>query len=128
MKKLCLCGLSTILMVTMLCFLSSSCSSDDDAEVDSSILGTWEEQNYKDGVWQWSFNSNGKGECKVVNGKYTYTFSYDFSFNGKSLTVSGIEDGERYTDHYSVTISSDGKTMTWVDKDGGYTTVLKKVN
>jgi len=127
MKKTILCSLSTILLVTMLCFSTSSCSNDDDDEVDSTILGTWEEQNYIDGVWQWSFNSNGKGECKVVDGKFTYTFSYDFSFKGNLLTVSGIESGKRYTDYYSVTISSNGKTMTWVDKDGGHTTTFKKV-
>ncbi|MCR5678830.1 MAG: hypothetical protein K6G08_01280 [Prevotella sp.] len=127
MKKMDLWCMPIIMMVTMLSFGFASCSSDDDDNIDSSILGTWEEQNYYDGIWQWTFNSNGKGSCKVVDGKISYTFSYDFSFDGKTLTISGTEDGKKYTDRYTVTISSDGKTMNWVDTDGGYKTVLKKV-
>ena len=44
----------------------------------------------------------------------------------RKVFISGIEDGKKYTDNYSVTISSDGKTMTWIDYDGGYETILKK--
>lgn len=114
-------------MVAMLSVGFASCSSDDDESVDNSIVGTWEETNYTDGTWLWTFNPNGKGSCKVSD-KTTYTFIFDFSFNGSTLKISGEEDGERYTDIYSVSISSDGKTMTWTEENNGrtYTTVLKK--
>ena len=116
-----------IMMVTLLSVNLISCNKDDDeASVDSSIVGTWEESNSIDGVWQWTFNSNGKGSCKVTNERTSYTFIYNFSFDGKKLVVSGVEDGEKYTDHYSVTISSDGKTMEWTDEDFGYRSTLTR--
>ena len=117
-----------IMMVAMLSLGFASCSSDDDDSIDSSIIGTWEETNYTDGTWQWTFNSNGKGSCKVTN-RTTYTFTFDFSFSGSTLKITGEEDGERYTDTYSVNISSDGKIMTWIEEYNGhtYTTVLKKI-
>ncbi|MBQ7422344.1 MAG: hypothetical protein IJV27_09430 [Prevotella sp.] len=121
-------NLLTFMLVAMLSVSFVSCSSDDDDSVDNSIVGTWEDTNYIDGTWQWTFNSNGKGSCKVSD-RTTYTFTFDFSFNGSTLKISGEEDGERYTDTYSVSISSDGKTMTWTEEYNGYTytTVLKKI-
>ncbi len=116
-----------VIMVTVLCFGFTSCGSDDDdVVINNSILGTWEDQDYYDGVWLWTFNSNGKGSCKVTNGSNSYTFTYNFSFNGSKLTISGEEDGEKYTDYYTVTFSSDGKTMRWIDEDGGYESIFKK--
>lgn len=115
-----------LLMVFAVCSIGlASCGDDDDnAVVDSSIIGSWEETNYFDGTWVWTFNSNGKGSCHVTDGSRDYTFSYSFSFDGTTLVVSGVEDGENYTDTYTVTFSSDGKTMTLYD--GRYTTTMKK--
>lgn len=126
MNKKYLMHLASIMMVAMLSVGFFTSCGDDDDKVDSSILGTWEDTNYYDGTWQWTFNSNGHSVCKVADGSLSYTFNFDFSFDGKKLTISGIEDGKKYTDNYSVTISSDGKTMTWIDYDGGYETILKK--
>lgn len=127
MKKKNLLHLLAIMMVAVLSVGFASCSSDDDESVDSSIIGTWEDTNYIDGTWQWTFNSNGKGTCKVIDNT-TYTFTFDFSFDGSTLIIKGEEDGERYTDTYSVSFSSDGKTMTWTEEYNGrtYTTTLKK--
>lgn len=131
MRKTSLFQLMTILMVTLLSLGFASCGSDDDDSVDSSgngtIIGTWEETDYTDGTWQWTFNSNGKGSCKVTN-KTTYSFSFDYILNGSSLKISGYEDGERYTDTYTVSFSSDNRTMTWTEKFNGntYTRILKR--
>ena len=126
-KKNLLWSLLAIMMATTLCVGFASCSDDDD-DVNSSIIGTWEETNYFDGTWQWTFNSNGKGSCKVTDNT-TYTFSFSFSFDGTTLKISGVEDGESYTDVYSVSFSDNGKTMTWIEVYNGlpYTTTLKKI-
>lgn len=116
-----------IMMATTLSVGFASCSDDDD-DVNSSIIGTWEETNYFDGTWQWTFNSNGKGSRKVTDNT-TYTFSFSFSFDGTTLKISGVRDGESYTDVYSVSFSDNGKTMTWIEEYNGlpYTTTLKKI-
>lgn len=117
----------SILMVSVFSFGFVSCGSDDDEEkINSSILGTWEDTDQYDGVWQWTFNSNGHGNGHVVNRVVEYTFYYDFSFDGEKLVITGMEDGKTYTDHYKVTFSSDGKKMTWVDYDKGYKTEFVK--
>lgn len=127
MKKLLLGALTTIIMVTMLSVSCISCSSDDD-DVDKSIVGSWEDINYTDGTWQWTFNSNGKGSCKVID-RVSYSFDFTFSFDGKTLKISGKKGGESYTDTYKVSISSDGKTMMWTEEYNGhtYTTRLIKI-
>lgn len=115
-----------MLMVFAICSMSlASCGDDDeDAVVDPSIVGSWEETSYYDGTWVWTFNSSGKGSCHVTNGSRDYTFSYSFSFDGTTLVVSGVEDGESYKDTYTVTFSSDGNTMTL--DDDGYTMTMKR--
>ena len=70
-KQLILGPLTTLILVTLFSFSFTSCSSDDD-EVDKSIVGTWEDTNNTDGTWKWTFNSNGKGSCQVIN-KITYS-------------------------------------------------------
>ncbi len=109
----------------------SSCSSDDDDEgndVKNTILGTWEETDYTDGTWQWTFNTNGNGICNVVSTYQDYSFNFTYTLNENVLTISGKENGKPYSDTYSVTFSSDKKTMTWIEQYNGntYTTVLKK--
>ena len=117
----------TILMVSFLSYSFVSCGSDDDEEkTNNSILGTWEDIDQYDGIWQWTFNSNGHGNCNVEDGGMKYSFYFDYSFDGEKLVITGIEDGKEYSDHYKVSFSSDGKKMTWVDYDKGYKTELIK--
>lgn len=123
-----------LLVMTIMASFSigfSSCSSDDDGEgndVKNTILGTWEETDYTDGTWQWTFNTNGNGICNVVSTYQDYSFNFTYTLNGNVLTISGKENGKPYSDTYSITFSSDKKTMTWVEQYNGntYTTVLKK--
>jgi hypothetical protein len=116
------------LIATVLMFTFIACSDDDDNTVDASIVGSWEDTNYYDGTLVWTFNSNGKGTLKVTEREDygSYTASFTFTYDGQTLKITGKEDGEIVTYTYTVTISSDGKTMRWVDNDGGDTTILKK--
>ena len=116
-------------MVALLSVSFTSCSSDDDDDANSSkIIGTWEETNYIDGTWQWTFKSKGQGYCNVIN-RGTYTFDFKYTFNGTTLKISGEENGEKYTDTYKVSISSDEKSMTWTEDVNGqtYKRTLKKI-
>lgn len=122
------------MIITILTLLNTaliSCSNDDNEKDESSVnalIGTWEETDYTDGIWQWTFNSKGDGLCLVTSALTNYAFNFTYTFNGSTLLISGAEDGKKYTDTYVVTFSSDKKTMTWVETDNGntYTRVLKK--
>lgn len=122
------------MIITILTLLNTalfSCSNDDNEKDESTVnalIGTWEETDYTDGIWQWTFNSNGNGICLVTSALTNYAFNFTYTFNGSTLLISGVEDGKNYTDTYVTTFSSDKKTMTWVEAYNGntYTRVLKK--
>jgi hypothetical protein len=99
----------------------NSCSNDDDEE--DSIIGTWElvDNDNTSATFLWTFKTNGECIISVTNsnvGEASQSFSY--SFNGKKIKLSLGDDSESYT----VTFSSDGKTMTW--RNGDDTLVFKK--
>lgn len=126
MKKLRITPPPRILFIALfsLFTLSLMSCSDDDKEsdqVDKSIVGTWQEDDMTDGIWRWTFKASGKGSCAVNNNGENYSFGYSFTYINGQLTVTGKEDGKTYTDHYTVTISEDGRRMTWKEQMNGYT-------
>lgn len=107
----------------------ASCGDDDNNNnegANSGIIGSWyynDSENNEALVL--TFNSNGKGTNRATDEDGTYNFTFSYSFDGTILVVSGVdEDGENYTDTYTVKFSSDGKTMTLYD--GEYTMTLTK--
>ena len=125
MGKKTLNSLTVTVIVALFCTYLISCGNDDDEIADTSIVGNWEETDYGDGIWVWTFKSNGKGTLTVTNrpdyGSYSWNFT--FSFDGQNLIISGKDNGKSIIKKYYVVI--DGKTMIWI-KDGKYRINLKK--
>lgn len=131
MKKI---GLFLVMLLTMVAF--TACSSDDDDEVkvqDTSIVGSWQEDDTTDGTWVWTFKKNGTGYCHVTDPSQKsnpdYTFTFNYTYDGKTLVISGEEDGKTYTDTYVVKVI-DSNHVAIYEVDGsytGYTSTLTRV-
>lgn len=121
-----------LLMLVGACttFTFTSCSDDDDdtEAAYNMILGSWQENDTDEGIWVWTFGEGGKGICEVSDGNIAYSFEFTYAFDGRTLIVSGEEDGETYTDMYAVTFH--GNVMVCVGEDDGetYTTTFTRVN
>lgn len=118
--------LMLMLMGAFATFSFTSCSDDDDETVvqDTNIVGSWQEDDTTDGIWVWTFNKNGSGTCRVTDNGSSYSFSFKYTYDGTTLVITGEEDGETYTDTYTVIIT-DGSHITLVD--GSYRTTFTRV-
>lgn len=120
-------SLLTMLMVAMLSVNLTACSDDDDDETvveDTHIVGSWQEDDTSEGIWVWTFNKNGTGSCKVTENGTSYSFSFNYTYNGTTLVITGEEDGETYTDKYTVTVTDNNHVTI---SDGSYRMTLTRV-
>lgn len=113
-------------MLLALCAVVFTACSDDDEIEDTSIAGSWEETSNIDGTWVWTFNKNGKGNCQVTDKNNSYSFSFSFKFDGRTLIISGKEDGKAYTDKYSVKFID--QDMILLTDDNGLKIIMNRKN
>ncbi|MDE6266763.1 MAG: hypothetical protein K2M07_05370 [Muribaculaceae bacterium] len=115
MKKIFKMSLMTLATVLMLGCVFTSCSKDDEPmDPKTALIGTWVCDEGKDGVFTYTFNSNGSGSAYFVwpdypgeNESYTTTWTATDNY----LTVNYLQINETEGGLYF--ISSDGKTLTW---------------
>lgn len=136
MKKKNLLHLMTIMMVALLSFGFTSCSSDDDEEdngYSTSILGSWqtEDENFSEEL---SFNANGTCtellEMKGMSLAAKMRYSGTYNVKGDKLTINwkGYEGWNPLTNRWLdmtddpetvvITISISGNKLTFLSMEG----------
>ncbi len=98
-----------LLLVTM-AMVATSCKKDDDeANINSDLVGTWvgEEDDWRE---VFTFNKNGSVAFTYTDEYGTEKETWEWTATKNTITIT-FEDGE--TETYRYTISSNGKALDW---------------